>query len=225
VSPDPDPTPDPEEDPTPDPTPERVVSQRFGRILCDDELEDELIGKLAAWATTFQAEIERQRGWDARTLDAPRSIIPVALFERSHADSPPCITVYVQRIEGVTMGASRAATMDWRVGVEVIASGADVDDTRKRVRAHVAAIRTLLLQMGGSGPLITNMRLVSTEYTPTLEQNGRTLGAGVMEFVASVNDTVTKWRGGKSEPPEDPYDAPADLVAITDTNVTMGQMP
>lgn len=203
----------------------RNTSNRFGTILCDDEIEDEILTKLKDWVLEYQAEVERQRGWAARTLTAPASIIPVALFERQPEDAVPCITVNVERVSASRMPQSGEAGMDWRLVVEVLAAGADDEDVRRRLRGHVAAVRTLLLQQGGAGPVVTMIRLTGTEYSPTGERAGRTMGVGVMEFLIGTQDASTRWRGGKTTPAVDPYAIPAPFVPVVSTNPTVGGTP
>lgn len=198
-----------------------VESARFGRIVCDDELEDELVTKIEAWVLEYQAEIERQRGWTAQSLEAPASVIPVALLERQPEDALPCIAVRVERTSAVATPQSRETAMDWRLVVEVFAGGADDVDVRSRVRAHVAAVRALLMHHAPSGPLITNAKLVGTEYAPSIDAAGRTFGAGSIEFVVST-ENVTKRYTGNRTPGVDPYEAPAGLVEVVDTNATIG---
>lgn len=208
----------------------RNTGARFGRILCDDEIENVVIAALTDWTITYQAEVERQRGWTPRSLPAPASIIPVALFEKQPEDALPCIAVGVERVTAARQAQAREIGMDWRCVVIVYVSGADEDDTRQRVRAHVAAVRAAMLRHvagredDNGDVIVTNIAYVSTDYSQQVydDELKRTVGAGVIEYTLSTQDGLTTLPGGLRTPPVNPYADPSGLVEVEETNVTVG---
>lgn len=206
------------------PTP--VISQRFGRIVCDDEVENELLARITDWVLAYQAEVERQRGWDARTLEAPASIIPMTLLDRQPEDAFPCIAVSVSGSGAASSSEDRELSMEWSATVTVWAMGADDADTRKRVGAHVAAVRALVSQQGGRGPLVANTGRPTTEYTMTAQDqaSGRTIGAGIITFSVGVEGMLSELAGGMSTPPIDPYATVSGLGEVVAVNVTVGPL-
>lgn len=200
---------------------EGVVNQRFGRIVCDDEIEDEIVATLTAWTVPYLAEIERQRGWAARSLEAPRSIISATLLERQPEDALPCLAVTVERVSSGRTPQDRAVGMDWRVVVEAVAVGADEHDVRRRVRAYVAAARAVMLRHAAGGGLVSHVQLVTTEYSATFGQKGRRLAAGAIELRCAVDGMVQQHAGRMRTPPVDPYAVPAGLGTVESVQVSV----
>lgn len=197
-----------------------TVSGKFGRIVGDDEIRREVLEKLKLWILTYQAEVERQRGWEPRTLEQPASIISTTLLDIQAEDAFPLIAVAVKSAPSQRQ-ASGMVGMEWLAEIAIWASGADADDTEMRVGAHVTAVRALLVQQVGSGPLITNVSGPETNYAIVADEKGRTVGMGGVRIRLGVQDALND-RAQIRTPPVDPYAVPLGLSEVTSVNVTTG---
>jgi len=188
-----------------------VSVEVFGRLIDEGDLEEAVETTVQLWLPTYLAEVERQKGLAPQTLSLPRSYSTVNEFYKWEEDNLPGIIV-------VSPGTSpkppvkegNGSYRSWyRVGVAVVASGKNRDETRLITKLYSTALLASVMQhqdLGGDLG-VEGIAWTGKRNSDVPDEQGRTLGSGQVTFDVEIRDVLNP-RLGMLEPAADPYDDP-----------------
>lgn len=213
------------------------MTDHFGRIISDDQVEDSVIDSLWRWFPTYLSEIERQRGLDVPFYDrpAPSSYMPRTTFDKWPEDMVPCIIVVSPGIEDdpVREGRGRYRAR-WEIGTIAVVESIDRDSTRKMAYHFGAAIRGVLIQHQtldqALDATVRGIDWIGERNNELPEQDQRTIWANRQLFTVEVGDVLARnvgppnpEIGPTTDPPWPPIPV-ADPVTVT-TTITKEPIP
>jgi hypothetical protein len=207
------------------------VSNVFGTIHTDDEVEDAVIATLRKWLPTYMSEVERQLGLDEGYYARPAasSFTARSDFEKWPEEMLPLVVVIAPGIEedpvkdgdGVYRGG-------FQIGVANICSSTDQVSTRRYTYRMGAAIRTILTQKASLDQAldgdIRGTTWIGTRNTDVSDEDGRTIWACQQLFVVEVDYIMQKTHGPLA-PPIIPTDPVPDWPDVATADVSLDKEP
>lgn len=178
----------------------------FGELFGGDQIDAALIDVLKTWMPTYLTEVARQRGLNA-PLEAPRSIVAVAEFDRWPEEQLPGIVIVNPGTTGTPLkdgaGAYRAS---WPIEVCISVSAATQADTRRNSQLYIAAARGCIMQRRSLGHGMKGTDWGGESYTLIEADKRRSLAGAKASFTIERDDVVTVGAGPTnpdSPPPEE----------------------
>lgn len=195
----------------------------IGHVTTADEVCGAAEDTLRAWLPQMLAAIAEQQGIPPANLRTPRS------WEQLPA--PPTLRdLPTDQLPGLFVsspGLAAAPTIDgdgdysalWTVSVFVADRGASFRETQQLVRAHAAAVRTVLTQQPTLGGRVNGTSWVGEDYARLGEPGARTIGACVVDVAVRVSRSHNIYAVPAGLPPADLGDTTAEGTAVTSTAV------
>lgn len=197
-----------------------VYVGQIGDMIDASQVEQAVEDTIRLWATTYLAELERQRGLPARTLKPPRDYLKLNEFDPSNPITlPACVIVSPGMTEPPVKGGQGKYTATWGIVVGIIVSANTQENTMILAKRYCAALRTMLLQQKSLGGFASGNRFLEEGYDEIPSSETDTMVAATLGFEISVDDVSTASRG-LSVPPADPYAAPSPAAVITTHKIT-----
>jgi hypothetical protein len=197
----------------------------IGPIVSSHRVELELVDVLQEWTHTYIGAAERENGFTAGTILRPAS------YRRTSGE---VVSVDERLLPRIVLRSSawgdpyddgEAVSVRLAVAIAGFWKGRKSEETLDRIRVVEAAVRTLLLHKGASGPLIDAVVLVGGDYDVVDSDRENTLAAFELDLVVHVPDASRHGAGPTTadppptQPPDPPIDYPdrpdADTVQIT----------
>jgi hypothetical protein len=196
-----------------------VAPSIFDLVVDGSMVEAAARETLDEWFPTYLAELERQRGRDARSLPLPRSYHTAPTFETWPEDQLPAVVIVSPGLAGAPVKNGRGRMhAPWALGIGVVVSARDQASTNEIAKLYAAAVRALLLQRGSLGGFAAETEWVDERYDDLPAAGERTLGAGQAIFVVQVENVVYA-NGGPVAVPDDPYATPAGWPLVQTTQI------
>lgn len=191
----------------------------FGRILDKTDAENAMEEHLRLWLTTYIAELERQKGFAAETIQTPVAWLRANDFAKWPEDQTPAIIIISPGLVGDPKAeGNRVWSAPYGVGVAAVVSSIDRPRTRALAGFYGAAIRAAVLQHPSLGGFARDTTWVDERFDDVPQEDERTLASAQEVFRVDVFG-MTTGRTGPKTPPEDPYAIPADPPIATERNI------
>lgn len=199
-------------------------SAAFGPITSVDQLCEAVLATLREpplpasnypLLAYYLAEKERQAGLDERSLPLPKSWVTDIVNDDDPPEQElPRVVVYSAGLANTPVKRGGGLyEVTFSVGVGVVLRGGKRDETRQRLSAYVAALRTCVLQNGPTG-IDAWVEWLDEGYATRDASNRRTLGGGEVSFEMTV-EMVSRDRYDLPAFPADPYADP-DAPPVVD---------
>lgn len=191
----------------------------FGEFITNDEVEQAVLNTVREWASTYLAEVERQKGMTAGDLPRPRSYVVASEFETIPGDEqlPMVIAIAPGLADPPSKNGSKRHRATWQVAVVVLVSVRRTADNNPRKVAgyYGAAVRGLLVQRPGLEGFAEGTTWVDESYQDVNTEDSRSLGAVRVVFDVEVDGVVTGDAGPVAPAPQGdplaPYDDPPEV--------------
>jgi len=196
------------------------ISPTIGQIVTGEAVEVAMLDTLQTWLQTYIAEIERQTGRDPESIPMIRSWSTSTQFDAQSEDQLPRVMLIATGMSGEPQrDGSGSYDARWGVAVGVIASASTQSATNALAKLYAAAIRTAVVQHRSLGGFALGTEWLDERYDDLTTDGIRTLAGARLVFEVEVADIVRS--NGPRDVPEDPYEAPADLVEIESADATV----
>lgn len=194
----------------------------FGTIITGRQVRDATERTLRLWAPAYVAEIGRQDGRPANALPVMRSYVSSVTFDGPMPEDqvPACVIVAPGILGEPVRHGDGTHEATWAVGIGVVVSGQDQENTADLANLYAAVVRTIMLQHPSLGGFATGLRWLDERYDPLPTEDRRTFGAAIVQF-AVVVPSVVDANGGPAEPPDDPTTDPGEWPSIQSVLVTV----
>lgn len=183
----------------------------FGTLHHGGQAEDAVLQTFTTWLPDYLAEVSRQDGLPAGTLEQPKSWEFAADVTKWPESQLPCVLVVAPGTEGQPWregsGYYRAR---YRVNVTVICSAGGDNaerDTRRLAQLYGAVIRGVLLQHRKLSNNASVVAWAGEGYDQVPQQDRRTLGFALNAFLVELRGIVSD-SAGPQEPTADPVGTP-----------------
>lgn len=187
-----------------------MASNPFGAFVTGADVRAAVTAHLRMWTPTYIAEVARQHGWEGAALPPFRAYVTSAADVESWPEDqlPTCVVI----VPGTLAEPVRHGTVyrvRWAVGIGVVASGRDRDESHDLATLYGAAVRNACLQQPSLGGFAVGVTWSDERYDELDDAEGsRTIAAGRIIIGVDVDDAVDTAAGPTS--PHDPATDPAD---------------
>jgi hypothetical protein len=169
-------------------------SSVFGTIIPGHVVEDAVTTTLQTRLDTYLREVAFQ--WDRDILPGPRSYNVRPEGEKWTEDQLPAVIVTSPgTAEDPTPAGDGYYEAKFTIGVVVFCAGQGEWSVRHNMEDYCAAVRAALLQNSGLGGICSSMQWIGENYTPGPNEGLRTFGAGICEFVCTIDGVVNRNTG------------------------------
>jgi len=182
------------------------VSTIFGDIKDASQTEDLVLDCLNDWLPVYLREFELQRAIAADSFPHPKSFLRVNELDKFPEDQLPVILTISPGLadEPVQEGDGGRLIMPWDISVAVEIMARERMETGRFCRQYTAVIMAILMQQ--SGHYCGAVDLIDVRFDDLPVEDERTIGVGVVQITAWVEDSLMRWAG--PSPPPDPDTQP-----------------
>lgn len=178
----------------------------FGPIVTGYDVEGWVVDQLKAWSSTYLAEVERQHGIEACSLQRVRGWSLAPTFDKWPEDQLPGVLVVCRGLVPPPLksgdGKYRAK---WAVDVGVICSARTQADSHSLAMLFLAAHAEIVIGKPSLGGHATGVAWLDEQYDQLVYDDTRSLYTGTATFAIEVPDVRTAATGPtQPDPPEDP---------------------
>jgi hypothetical protein len=194
---------------------------QFGTIKTPDEVEQAMLNHLHTWLPTYLAEIERQKGITAGSLQAPRSYVTRNEFTKWPEDQLPALVV----VNFGTAGDPKREgggeyRVPWTLGVGAVLGARDKPFTHRLTRLYGSAIVAAILQHQSLGEYAESTHWDQMSFNDINERQGRTLASIQSIYTVSVRETINALEG-PIQPVVPPTTDPGDWPEVEEVQITI----
>lgn len=170
----------------------------YGAFVHRAQVEKAVNDTLQKWFPDYLAEFRRQNNLSVAQLIEPRSYAVHTRFDNLVDDHLPAVVVISPGLDnGIKpyKSGSGLYTCSWSIGVGIIVSGNDWEDTAYRVGAYTSCIRAILVQQSSLDGLAEQVSWRDESYDDHEDEDGRTLSAGVVSVGVIISRVVDDTAG------------------------------
>jgi hypothetical protein len=189
----------------------------FGDLFGGDQIDAALIDVLDTWMPTYLKEVARQRSIP-QTLDAPRSIVAVAEFDRWPEEQLPSIVIVNPGTEGTPRNHAGVFEASWPIEICISVSADTEAKTRRNSQLYIAAARGCIMQRRSLGHGMKGVDWGGESYTLIESQKRRSLAGAKANFVIERENVLTVG-AGPTDPLVDPQ--PGDWPTVKEAEATV----
>lgn len=203
-----------------------VTTDFFGKVVTGKDLRLAVVATLKKWMPTYLALISQHDG-RATALPGFRSYVASLDTDKFVEDQlPSCVVVAPGTFDEPVRRGDNSYDIVWSLGVGVIVSGQDADNTFELCELYAAAVRLCLLQQSSLGGVASGADWLNERYDELDVDDIRTIAAGIVQFAVAVETAFRQApaplqpanSSGLPEPPAD-LTAPHDRVDSADTTL------
>jgi hypothetical protein len=198
------------------------MSDLFGPIVTGHDVEEAVRDHLKEWSVTYLAEMERLTGRDPETLPKVRSwtIEPDEPATKWPEDQFPAVVVVSPGlVEQPYVEGDGTVYATWTIGLAALTSARTEQATRELAKVYAAHLRAIMLQRPSIGGFASDTHWLDEDYNILPTDTRRSLAAGYLVFNVTAAQVLNVY-GGPTEPPDEPYEDPADWPTVDTTEVT-----
>lgn len=164
----------------------------FGRIVSGSDVETWCWQTLRTWIGTYLAEVERQAGITAGSMQRPRGFVTSPSLDKWPEDQLPALLVIsIGLSEPPLRSGDGRFRARWDMGLACIVSARKQEEARSLAMLYMAALRALFVQRPSLGGNAAGTVWTGESYESLDFDDVRTLMAGIASFTVEVADVVT----------------------------------
>lgn len=173
-----------------------TTTQVFGRIVTAEQVEQAVIETLQLWLPTYLRQMEVVGERPDQSLRPPRHYKTANRFENWPDDQLPVAVVVSPGLrEAPRRLGSGEFNAKWTVGIGIVCSADNAQNTNSLAKAYAAAVRAVLTQKPDLGGFAAGVEWLDETYDDAPVEAGRTLASGQVVFAIQVNSVLDTFRG------------------------------
>lgn len=178
----------------------------FGRIVTGADVEAWSWATLRTWISTYLAEVERQSGLVAGSLQRPRGFVTAPSLDKWPEDQlPALLLISVGMSEPPLKQGDGRFRARWEMGLACVVSARREDESRALAMRYMAALRALFVQRPSLDGNAAGTVWLGEQYDQLEYDDARSLTAGLAQFTVEVEDVVSANAGPlRADKPLDP---------------------
>lgn len=193
----------------------------FGPIVTGADVRVAVRETVRLWSRDYLSEIARHSGRATGDLPSFRTYASALDMEKFAEDQLPACIIVAPGLLDAPERKSKQYRAQWGVGVGVVVSGQDRDNTFELCELYTAAVRALIVQHPSLGDFAEGVSWVGERYDELGTDDLRTIAAGTVQLSVDVANVVDPTTGLTA--PQDPTGDPGDWGVVQEVVIDTQQ--
>lgn len=193
------------------------MTNLYGNTVDVEDIHGRVTAFIAKWSPSYLAEFGRRKGF--LNLPAFQSYTNVDTMDKWPEDALPAVVTFIPGTNGTPEKQGDGSyTAEWPVGIGIVMSSKDREETRKLLTLYMLAIRAMFVQHGSLDDFSESTVWEGDSYDDLPFNASRTIQAGIVSFGIKINNVVES-AAGLSTLPEDPSIDPGNYGRVVTADV------